>query len=94
MDLDLKSFVHSFCRPVRRSGHRSCASSHGGIGVSQGFELQPAQSVSSLQIVVEYGTGAISGNVKLEGGLPSDVQRTDVICYRQGQQIVCRRSDV
>jgi len=60
--------------------------SHSGIGVSQGFELQPAQSVSSVQIVVEYGTGAISGNVKFEGGLPSEVQRTEIICYRQGQR--------
>jgi len=60
--------------------------SHGGIGVSQIFELQPGQSVSSLQIVVEYGTGAISGNVKFEGGMPTDVQRTEVICYRQGQR--------
>lgn len=60
--------------------------SHSGIGVSQGFELQSGQSVSSLQIVVEYGTGAISGNVKFEGGPPTDVQRTEVICYRQGQR--------
>jgi hypothetical protein len=59
--------------------------SHSGIGVSQGFELQPGQSVSSVQIVVEYGTGAISGSIKFEGGLPSGVQRTDVICYRQGR---------
>jgi hypothetical protein len=54
--------------------------------VSQGFELQPGQSVSSLQIVVEYGTGAISGNVKFEGGMPTDVQRTEIICYRQDQR--------
>ncbi len=60
--------------------------SHSGIGVSQGFELQPAQNVSNLQIVVEYGTGGIAGNVKFEGGLPSDLQRTEIICYRQSHR--------
>lgn len=59
--------------------------SHGGIGLSQaqGFEIQPGQPVSGLQIAVVYGTGVIRGSVRFEGGVPAEAFRTEVICYRQ-----------
>ena len=57
---------------------------HDGLGVSQGFEIQPGQSISGLRIVVNYGTGSIRGTVRFEGGsLPID-SRTFVTCRREG----------
>src|SRR5437899_855447 len=57
---------------------------HDGLGVSQGFEIQPGQSISGLQIVVNYGTGTIRGTVRFEGGsMPID-SRTFVTCRREG----------
>jgi 5-hydroxyisourate hydrolase-like protein (transthyretin family) len=57
---------------------------HDGIGVSQGFEIQPGQSISGLRVVVNYGTGTIRGTVSFEGGnLPVDA-RTFVSCRREG----------
>ena len=57
---------------------------HDGLGVSQGFEIQPGQSISGLRIVVNYGTGTIRGMVRFEGGsMPID-SRTFVSCRREG----------
>jgi 5-hydroxyisourate hydrolase-like protein (transthyretin family) len=57
--------------------------SYGGIGLSQGFEIQPGQAVSGVQIAVVYGTGVIRGSVRFEGAPPPEILRTEVICYRQ-----------
>jgi 5-hydroxyisourate hydrolase-like protein (transthyretin family) len=54
----------------------------GGIGVSQGFEIE-RQPISGVQLVVVYGTGVISGSVSIQGGTPGDF-RTEVICRREG----------
>ncbi|HVS21933.1 MAG TPA: hypothetical protein VHD88_08800, partial [Pyrinomonadaceae bacterium] len=43
---------------------------HDGVGLTQGFELQPGQSISGLRVVISYGTGAIRGTVRFEGGAP------------------------
>ena len=57
---------------------------HDGLGVSQGFEIQPGRSISGLLIVVNYGTGTIRGTVRFEGGsMPID-SRTFVSCRREG----------
>ena len=57
---------------------------HDGLGVSQGFEIQPGQSISGLRIVVNYGSGSIRGTVRFEGGsMPID-SRTFVSCRREG----------
>ena len=57
---------------------------HGGIGLPQGFEIQPGQSVSGLRVVISYGTGTIRGTVRFEGGsLPVD-SRTYISCKREG----------
>ena len=57
---------------------------HDGLGVSQGFEIQPGQSISGLRIVVNYGSGSIRGTVRFEGGsMPIDT-RTFVTCRREG----------
>ena len=57
---------------------------HDGVGITQGFEIQPGQSISGLRIVVNYGTGTIRGTVRFEGGsLPID-SRTFVSCKREG----------
>jgi len=57
---------------------------HDGLGVSQGFEIQPGQSISALRIVVNYGTGTIRGTVRFEGGsMPIDA-RSYVSCRREG----------
>ena len=59
-----------------------------GLGVSQGFEIQPGQSISGLRIVVNYGTGTIRGTVRFEGGsMPID-SRTFVTCRREGARDV------
>jgi len=43
----------------------------GGVVVSQGFEMQ--QSISGVNVVINYGTGAIRGVVRFAGGdLPAD----------------------
>jgi len=56
---------------------------HDGIGLSQGFELQPGQSVSGLRVVISYGTGIIRGTVRFEGGnLPVD-SRAFISCKRE-----------
>jgi len=54
----------------------------GGIGVSQGFEIEQ-QPVSGVQLLVAYGTGMISGVVTVQGGTLTDY-RTEVICRREG----------
>jgi protocatechuate 3,4-dioxygenase beta subunit len=54
----------------------------GGIGVSQGFEIE-RQPISGVQLVVVYGTGVISGSVAIQGGTPGDF-RPEVICRREG----------
>jgi hypothetical protein len=57
---------------------------HGGIGLPQGFEIQPGQSVSGLRVVISYGTGTIRGTVRFEGGnVPAD-SRTYISCKREG----------
>jgi protocatechuate 3,4-dioxygenase beta subunit len=57
---------------------------HGGIGLPQGFEIQPGQSVSGLRVVISYGTGTIRGTLRFEGGtLPAD-SRTYISCKREG----------
>jgi len=55
---------------------------HDGIGISQGFDSQ--QSVSGLRVVINYGTGAISGTVRLEGGASVADYRMYVNCKREG----------
>jgi Carboxypeptidase regulatory-like domain len=54
---------------------------HDGIGISQGFDIQ--QSVSGLRVVINYGTGAIRGTVRLEGASFSD-SLIYVNCKREG----------
>ena len=54
----------------------------GGIGVTQGFEIE-RQPVSGVQLVVAYGTGVIRGSVTLQGGSLADF-RTEIICRREG----------
>jgi len=55
---------------------------HDGIGISQGFDIQ--QSVSGLRVVINYGTGAIRGTVRLEGGASDADYRMYVNCKREG----------
>lgn len=55
---------------------------HGGIGISQGFDIQ--QSVSGLRVVINYGTGAIRGSVKLEGDDRASSAQVYVTCKREG----------
>jgi 5-hydroxyisourate hydrolase-like protein (transthyretin family) len=55
----------------------------GGVGVSQGFEIEAGQSVTGVQLVVTYGTGVLRGNVTFLGGVVPDF-RTEVICRREG----------
>jgi len=54
----------------------------GGIGVTQGFEIE-RQPVSGVQLVVAYGTGAIRGSVTMQGGSLNNF-RTMIICRREG----------
>lgn len=57
---------------------------HDGIGLPQGFEMQPGQSVSGLRVVITYGTGIIRGTVRFKGGsLPVD-SHTYVNYKREG----------
>ena len=57
---------------------------HGGIGLPQGFEIQPGQSVSGLRVVISYGTGTIRGSVRFDGGtMPADA-RAFINCKREG----------
>ena len=55
-----------------------------GIGVNQGFDIQ--QSVSGLRIVINYGTGAIRGTVRLEGGASLADSRIYVNSKREGER--------
>jgi hypothetical protein len=54
----------------------------GGIGVTQGFEIE-RQPVSGVQVVVVYGTGIVRGSVTVQGGAVTDY-RTEIICRRDG----------
>jgi hypothetical protein len=55
-----------------------------GIGISQGFDIQ--QSVSGLRVIINYGTGAIRGTVRLEGGASIADSRIYVNSERQGER--------
>jgi hypothetical protein len=57
---------------------------HDGIGITQGFDIQ--QSISGLRIIINYGTGAIRGTVRLEGGASLADSRIYVNSKREGQQ--------
>jgi hypothetical protein len=57
---------------------------HDGIGVTQGFDIQ--QSVSGLRIIINYGTGAIRGKVRLEGAASLADSRIYVNSTREGQR--------
>lgn len=57
---------------------------HDGIGVNQGFDIK--QSVSGLRIIINYGTGAIRGTVRLEGGASLADSRIYVNSKRQGER--------
>ncbi len=57
---------------------------HGGIGVTQGFDIQ--QSASGLRIIINYGTGAIRGTVRLEGGASLADSRLFVNSKREGER--------
>jgi hypothetical protein len=57
---------------------------HDGIGVNQGFDIQ--QSVSGLRIIINYGTGAIRGTVRLEGGASLADSRIYVNSKREGER--------
>jgi protocatechuate 3,4-dioxygenase beta subunit len=57
---------------------------HDGIGVAQGFDIQ--HSVSGLRIIINYGTGAIRGTVRLEGGVSLADSRIFVNCKREGER--------
>jgi len=57
---------------------------HAGVGITQGFEIQPGQSISDMRLVLTYGTGVIRGSVKFEGGTPPDNLRSFVSCMREG----------
>jgi protocatechuate 3,4-dioxygenase beta subunit len=39
-----------------------------GVEQTQGFDLQPGQSISNARVVLSYGTGVIRGSVKFENG--------------------------
>jgi hypothetical protein len=57
---------------------------HDGIGVNQGFDIQ--QSVSGMRIIINYGTGAIRGTVRLEGGVSLADSRIYVNSKREGER--------
>ena len=57
---------------------------HDGISVTQGFDLQ--QSVSGLRIIINYGTGAIRGTVRLEGGASLADSRIYVKSKRENER--------
>jgi len=57
---------------------------HDGIGVSQGFDVQ--QAVSGLRVIINYGTGAIRGTVRLEGGASLADSRIYVNSKREGER--------
>jgi hypothetical protein len=57
---------------------------HGGIGVTQGFDIQ--QSVSGLRVIINYGTGAIRGTVRLEGVTSLADSRIYVNSKREGER--------
>lgn len=57
---------------------------HDGVGVTQGFDIQ--QSVSGLRVIINYGTGAIRGTVRLQGGASLADSRIYVNSKREGER--------
>jgi hypothetical protein len=55
---------------------------HDGVTLNENFNLQ--QSMSGLNVVIDYGTGSIRGSVKLEGDTPITDARMYVNCKRAG----------
>ena len=55
-----------------------------GIAVNQGFDIQ--QSVSGLRIIINHGTGAIRGTIRLEGGASLADSRIYVSSKREGER--------
>jgi hypothetical protein len=74
--MDVYSYAPTFTRPT------IARIEHDGIGVSQGFDIQ--QSVSGLRVVINYGTGAIRGSVRVEGDVSLADSRIYVNCQREG----------
>lgn len=56
----------------------------GGVGVTQGFEIEPGQSVSGVQLLVAYGTGVVRGSVKFQGATLPEGWHVSVMCHREG----------
>lgn len=54
----------------------------GGVGLTQGFEIDRGQAVSGIQILVAYGTGAIRGSVTFQGE-PLANYRVQISCRRE-----------
>jgi uncharacterized protein (DUF2141 family) len=59
---------------------------HGGVGVTQGFEIQPGQSVSGVNVVIAYGNGVIRGSVSFQGGTVPAGLRTFINCTRENSR--------
>jgi len=59
---------------------------HDGIGLNQGFEIQPGRSISGLRVLISFGSGAIRGTVTFEGGAFPPNARTAISCRREGAQ--------
>lgn len=75
VSIDVYSATSGFTRPsIARI-------EHDGIGITQGFDMR--DSVSGLRVVVNYGTGAIRGTVKIEGDSSFSL-RAYVNCRREG----------
>ena len=56
----------------------------GGVDVTQGFDVQPGESMSDLRVVATLGTGTIRGTVRVIGGeLPANA-RLGVSARREG----------
>ena len=57
---------------------------YNGVEHSQGIELSPGQQVSGVRVFLLYGTGSISGTVRVEGGTLPPASRTFVFAVREG----------
>lgn len=55
-----------------------------GVEQSDGVEIGPGEHVSGVKVVVTFGTGAIRGQVKIEGGALAEGSQILILCRRAG----------
>jgi protocatechuate 3,4-dioxygenase beta subunit len=79
----IQFFVAAYSNPALR-GVTTLRTERGGVDVSQGLDIQAAESIADLRIVAGLGAGTIRGSIRFVGGEPPANMRLFVSVRREG----------